>query len=202
MLLNIIGKECRELYKSFEYETGEGHADDKYKYDIVVKKFEDHCIPRTSKFVKREQLYKMKQKPDQTVDQFISEIRNQVRECGLAEDPHKDDIIRDRLRVGISDRKCQEKLVNKGDDLTLEDAIKTARNYEATRKELQDLVGAVGGSEQTTDQVHAVKKKFQRRPDGKSDKKKDVKKFDCGRCGYKHEAKKCPAYGKDCMKCV
>ena len=81
----------------------------------------------------------MRQRSDQTVDQFLSEIRNQIRKSGLDGDAQKDNMIRDKLRSGILDEKCKEKLVNKGDDLTLADAIKIARNYEATRKELQLL---------------------------------------------------------------
>ncbi len=54
-----------------------------------MKKFEKHCIRLTNNFVKREQLYKMKQKSKRTVDQLISQIRNQVRDSGLGEDPNK-----------------------------------------------------------------------------------------------------------------
>ena len=99
MLLNLVGRPGRELYKGFVYEDANGNQN----YDTVLAKFEEHCVPRTSNYLEREKLYRMRQRSDQTVDQFLSEIRNQIRKSGLDGDAQKDNMIRDKLRSGILD---------------------------------------------------------------------------------------------------
>jgi len=195
LLLNTIGDEAVELYRGFEWaEDG-----DKWKIKTVLEKFTEHCVPRKSTFKLREELWAMKQKPDQSVDQFLADIRRKMKDCDLGDNEAlKDSLIKQRLIAGIRDNACRSRMADKGEELTLENAIKMARNSEATKKELKDL----GYGAQDKD-VHAVSNRQQRNT-GKpktSQPQNPGRKFQCGKCGYSHVPRRCPAYGKLCRKC-
>ena len=190
VMLNVIGEEANELFRGFEF----AEDTDKWKYKEVVKKFQEHCQGRKSTFRNREALWSLKQTGEQTIDQFLSEIRRKIQDCDIEDKTLKDSLIKQRLIAGIKDDGCRGAILNKGDELTLEVAIKMARNAEATKKELKDL-----GFGQQPREVHAVgriRRGFRGR--GQSTHKTQQS---CYKCGRYHAPRQCPAFGKKCAKC-
>ncbi len=192
VLLNLIGDEAIDIYSSFDWAA----AGDKWKLDKVLEKFENHCNPRKSTFKHREELWQMRQGPDQSVDQFLSEIRRKMKECDLGTDDElKDSLLKQRLIAGIKDEACRQRMADKGDELTLENAIKMARNTEATKAELKQL----GYGKQEPQSVHALTD--HRKPKTSHEHVSHSKNFSCGRCGKSHPPRSCPAFGQTCRKC-
>ena len=83
-----------------------------------------------------------------------------VKDCeyGQAED----DSVRDRIVLGTKSAKVREKLSDIGSDLTLERAIDVARVDEVSVQQLKEM------TDETEQDVHAVKKKNWRHKDSKS----------------------------------
>jgi hypothetical protein len=145
-----------------------------------------------------------------------------VQDCIYA---NPDEMVRDRIVFAIQSRKVREKLINKGAELTLENAIEMARTYEFSQAQLQYMA-----KPEETDSVHAIqkqRKKPQQRFGANSSRqqqrfganpsqhtgasrltgqhanwKSTGQAKACGNCGRAHgRQEECPARGKQCFKC-
>ncbi|CAB4009741.1 Hypothetical predicted protein, partial [Paramuricea clavata] len=123
-LLAVIGKEAKKLFKTFVW----GSEDDFIKIDLVVKKFEEYCIPRQNVIYERFRLFTRDQGPTETVDQYMMELRRISANCDL-ESITPDQILRDRLVTGIRDAVVRERLL-RDNKLTLEKALDIVRAAE------------------------------------------------------------------------
>ena len=72
------------------------------------------------------------QEPDEPVETFVTALYNQAEHCGY--EALHDEMICDRIVVGIQDRKLSEKL-QLDPALTLEKTITTVRQVEAVNKQ-------------------------------------------------------------------
>ena len=72
------------------------------------------------------------QEPDEPVETFVTALYNLAEHCGY--EALHDEMICDRIVVGIQDRKLSEKL-QLDPALTLEKAIITVRQVEAVKKQ-------------------------------------------------------------------
>ena len=129
------------------------------------------------------------QEPGETIQQFVTALKLLVKDCeyGQAED----DSVRDRIVLGTKSAKVREKLSDIGSDLTLERTIEVARVDEVSVQQLKEM------TDETEQDVHAVKKKNWRHKDSKS----SAATHTWGRCGRQHGDAPCPAMGKVCRKC-
>lgn len=117
-----------------------------------------------------------------SIADFVIELRCFADKCKFG--THLETALRDKFVCGISNRNLRAKLLQQ-DKLTFDKAVKIAHAYEA----------ANGSSEIMENSVKKVNKVF--------NKKIDVSKgpeYLCSRCGRKHAARQCPAYGKVCKK--
>ena len=79
---------------------------------------------------------------------LISLLKLLARDCNFK---HTDDMIRDRIVFGIQSEKIREKLINVGEDLTLDKAVQLAQAYEYSQEHLK-LMG------QSSTHVQAISK--------------------------------------------
>ena len=106
----------------------------------------------------------------------------------------RDNLIRDRIVLGIKDEQTTKKLLRIR-DLTLNRCIDISRSEEVTALHMKSLSEPV-------DYINQVKSKEKKprvlTPDGQSGQK-----ISCKFCGYENvpERKKCPAWGKVCKQC-
>ncbi|XP_030759604.1 uncharacterized protein LOC115885003 [Sitophilus oryzae] len=120
------------------------------------------------------------QKEGQNFDNFLTELRKAIKTTQYKD---HDDMIRDRIVMGILDKVIQERLLREP-KLTLEKAVDVCRATESSKSQSKIL--------RNESQVDAV----QKNSDQENNKKP------CNFCGYKHgKSGKCPAYGKTCAKC-
>lgn len=102
-LLNAIGKEMEEVYKTFLFEGSSGEK----TLAKVLDKFEDYCnnpVLETFLFSTR------RQQPGETFDAFLADIRQQVEYCDFGE--LKDRMIISQIMVGVSDKMLHDQLAS------------------------------------------------------------------------------------------
>ena len=82
ILLNFAGEDAIEVFNTFQFPEG-----DEKQLDKVLERFECYCNPGKNVVFERYQLWQITQKDSETVDQFVTRLKNHV--CKIM-----------RLRVG------------------------------------------------------------------------------------------------------
>ena len=173
------------------------------KYDVVLKKFEDHFIVKRNLIYERSRFNSRQQEEGEAVDDFITSLYSLSEHCNYGN--LKDELIRDRIVVGVRNRQLAEKM-QLDDSLTLEKAIKMARQHEAVKRQQRDLRGDAKNTP-SVDRVYEKKsqeKKKSQPPQNKEDSQSSSGNVKlCKFCGSSHKFKKelCKAWGKECRKC-
>ena len=124
---HCLGKEAEDILAS----TNIGEEDRK-KYDSVVAKFDSFFSVRKNVIVECAKFNKRSQLPDKLVEQFIASLYNLAVDCNFGE--LKDELIRDRIVVGIRDASLSERL-QMDQELMLEKVKTVVRQREAVREQ-------------------------------------------------------------------
>ncbi|XP_072380022.1 uncharacterized protein [Diabrotica undecimpunctata] len=173
VFLSLVGDEALELYNTFTFDENEDRT-----VTCVKKKFEEYCSPKKNVIFERFKFNSISQQEGQPFDSFVTELRKAIK---TTEYSQQDQMIRDRIVMGIHNKATQEKLLRES-ELTLMKAVDICRAIEISKdqsKMLQNesLINAVQRREPRCDRV-------------------------CTRCGYNHlRDNRCPAWGKTCAKC-
>ena len=115
-LIYCMGDKADDILQSFQLS-----AEDEKKYEVVCQKFNGHFVAHKNVIYKRAKFNSQNQEPDEPVEAFITSLYTLAEHCGF--EALHDEMIRDRIVVGIQDRKLSETL--QLDSLTLEKAITT-----------------------------------------------------------------------------
>ncbi|KAI8519530.1 hypothetical protein Bbelb_027870 [Branchiostoma belcheri] len=177
-------------------------AEDAKKPDKVLKNFENHLEPKTNHRIFRYEFQGLKQESGETIDDFVSRLKNVAKKCKFKDAAEIDDRIIDQLVWGCAYHKVQKSLVWKA-DLTLKDAIDTARAFEATEKQMSSLSLKAGTPNARVDALSSRKQGTGSRKQPTNHAHKHGRRI-CRYCGIEHDfsdRKKCPAFGSSCNKC-
>lgn len=206
ILLHCIGESCIDVYNTFSFDNEE----DKKKYDVVLKKFEDYFVPVKNESVNSHVFFTRNQHQNETFDVYLTELRRLSADCNFGE--LKDRLIRDRIVAGIIDKRLRDRLLRES-DLDLNKTIKICKAMELAEQQIKQFepqaVELSAISKKTSKNVSSMKKQAgynqQRAANtnekGDADKQQSSEKRQCQRCGYTHRYKNCPAYNKECKKC-
>lgn len=123
--LNLAGQEAIDLYSNMDITK-----DDKKSLEAIMTKFEHYCNPRKNVVYERYLFYMRQQKDGEPFDQFLNDIKTLVKSCEFGTEA--DNMIRDRIVLGIEDTDLQAKLL-KLDGLDLSKTIETCRIAEITK---------------------------------------------------------------------
>ena len=74
ILLNFAGEDAIEVFNTFQFAEG-----DAKKLDKVLEQFERYCNPRKNVVFERHQFWQITQKDSETVDQFVTRLKNKVK---------------------------------------------------------------------------------------------------------------------------
>ncbi|XP_060076924.1 uncharacterized protein K02A2.6-like [Ylistrum balloti] len=186
--LTCIGADALEIFEGFEFET-EDQAKD---INLVIQKFDTFCVGKTNETYERYCFNKRDQEQSENIDTYVSILRTLAKTCNYG--ALEDDLIRDRMVIGIRDNNTRKKLLQDA-KLKLNTCIDVCRASEKTSKQLREI---------TQEEVHVVRKhqtKGQRQNEKSFSKSKS--KIECKFCGRIHAHKKeaCPAWGQTCHKC-
>ena len=117
-LIYSIGDDADDILRSFGLTEGESS-----RYEVVKDKFQSHFIKKRNVIYERAKFNMRTQVKGEPVDTFITALYGLAEHCAYG-DLH-DELIRDRIVVGLQDAKLSEKL-QLDPTLTLEKAITMA----------------------------------------------------------------------------
>lgn len=186
--LHIAGEEAIKVSNTFVFADGERN-----KIAVLKQKFKEYCEPRKNLTYIRHVFFSRAQGPSETIDAYVTDLKNKAKDCEFGN--LCDSLIKDRIVCGIRDDQVRARLLREA-DLSLARAIDVCRASEITSTQMKALHEEV--------EVHklSITKPYKKGDSSTKDSTMNsVKKFDCDRCGYKHEQNKCPAFGQICRKC-
>ena len=137
MLLYTMGEEAEDTLLSTKISES-----DQKDYDKVIAKFDSFFQVRKNVIFERARFNRRCQKQDESVEQFITCLYQLSENCAYGD--LRDEMIRDRIVVGIRDEAMSQKLQLDA-DLTLESAKKMVRQREAVREQQVQLKSGFQG---------------------------------------------------------
>lgn len=194
--LLYIGQSGRDIYNTWSLAT-------ETPVETLFTKFSEYCQPKKNTIMARFRFNSRIQKENETVDQFVTELRLIAKECDYGD--IKDSLIRDRIIFGTRNEKIRERLLQ-DEDIKLDKALEIACSIEATSQQMSNM--------QNTPQINNVdiqamtRGAHKYRPDGKQrnvgppshhTRPKTNHCLNCG--GTPHHFSKCPARNKICNYC-
>ena len=208
-LVYTMGTEAEDVLTSF------GLSDaDAENYGIVKERYQGHFVHKRNPIYERARFNKRTQEPGETVDSFLTALYCLAEHCDYG--ALRDQMIRDRLVVGLLDANLAEKLQLES-DLKLEDAVKRARNSEAVKGQQQTVRGSPASSTHAATAVDAIQTRQKWPSRGRSSPKTSIGTHTaskppvsqpststsrCGWCGNdRHPRDRCPAKNSRCRQC-
>lgn len=184
-------------------------------YSKLTERFERYFIPRRNVIYERARFNLRSQMEHESVEEFITEVHRLAGTCDFGS--LKEELIRDRLVVGLRDKKLSERL-QLDSDLTLEKAVSMARNSEAVRgqqslihgdgttikatteKTSLDALTTSGTSSQRTKRPQPIRRQNRHTNAGQN---APAANSSCRWCGsvQPHGRTQCPAHGRQCNNC-
>ena len=129
--LHCGGPQMQDVYDTFPeaQERGEGET----VYTIAMEQLDQHFMPQVNVPYERHLFRTMAQLPTESVDQFITRLRERAEYCefGVA----KDENISDQVIEKCMSSRLRRKLLEKGRGLTLEQLQTAARSMEASHRQ-------------------------------------------------------------------
>ena len=205
-LIYSMGPEAEHIFKSFKFDDGEAT-----KYAPVLKKFNEYFKPRTNIAHERGTFNCLKQ--EEGIELFLRSLYEQADKCEYGD--IKDDMIRDRLLVGMKDRVLAHEL-QRGRRLTLEEYVAEIRQSELVKGNIAiQSTWSAGSSHAVLDEVShgrggrgRSKGRIGRggyrgnRGGSHSRPPSSLPRSKCGKCGTAHDnGDRCPAYNASCFRC-
>ena len=191
--LHVIGPEALEIFNTFTFQN----QDDKEKLQPIMDKFETYCNPRKNITYARHVFNMRNQQTGENIDAYVTDLKNKAKLCEFGD--LQESLIRDRIVCGVKTDTVRARLLREP-DLSLRKAIDICRAAETSETQMKSL-----SDEKSLD---FLRKKGQSRPKHEKGKKRtqltrkeETSMYNCRKCGYKHEKRKCPAYGKKCNNC-
>ena len=102
-LLYCLGEDAEDVL-----DTTKITAEDKKKYAKVVEAFDAHFKVRKNIIFERARFNQRYQNQGESVEQFITDVHRLAENCNFG--TMKDELVRDRLVVGIRDNSLSERL--------------------------------------------------------------------------------------------
>lgn len=188
MLIYLMGNEAEEILLQQNLSGNETYTD-------ILDKFEKYFIPQRNIIFERFQFNSRVQKPGEPVENFITSLHALAEHCGYG--TLKEELIRDRIVIGVADSKVSERLQLR-DKLTLAEAITAVR-----QAELQNTQNKILRQEQS---VCTVKTKYNKKFQYKSKEKLTTTTGNLKKCPYCgihmcEDRTKCPAKTSNCRAC-
>ena len=223
ILMGEAGDDVLELYNSFKDKlvvrvvTAEGElteTDNRMNYKEVVDKIDEYTLENKSVTGCREMFNARRQKPGEPFTNWLTDLKNLVKACDYQN--IEESMLIDRIIWGVADKRLKETLRGKP-KLTLEQTIEICKAAEALAKDDPVSVDHV-------EQKKAHKRPYQhvvsQQSSGPSYHRGGGGRFisnrgrgrggrtaypsgpyNCKKCATRHSAMKCPAYGKECLRC-
>ncbi|XP_061159755.1 uncharacterized protein K02A2.6-like [Syngnathus typhle] len=196
-LIYCMGDEADDILRGQALSDAQRH-----QYQAVRDTLDIYFVPRKNIIYERARFNQRVQQVNETVDSFVTALYALAENCNYG--ALHDELIRDRLVVGLRDTSLAERL-QMDKDLTLEKAVNQARQSEVIKRQQTDIRG-----EKKAD-LDAVSVKYKREKHStykapslpKHKMAKSPNESQCYRCGRSpaHGKGQCPAKDVTCHTC-
>ncbi|XP_062558590.1 uncharacterized protein LOC134223460 [Armigeres subalbatus] len=166
--------------------------------DDVVTAFDNYCLPRKNVAMEAFKFNMIVQKEKQSFADFETALRTQLAyceyECPACNASYADRMLRDRIIIGVQDKKLQLKLLD-GKDEPLRSVVETCKIFEAASENKQIL------DNKAHHEMHVVN---DQPANGMKEEIAVVRSAACFNCGQHFNAKHrlhCPAKNVNCDAC-
>lgn len=149
LLLHHAGTDVQDIFSTLA-DTG-GPTD----YEQAVTALNSYFVPQVNTAFARQTFYQLKQKTGQTVQQFVTCLRQAAKDCDFGAD--KDNQIRDAVLSRCNFEYVRRKLLEEGTDLTLTRTLEIAVQCECV--ELQMVALHISQDSEIKETVSLVSKK-------------------------------------------
>ena len=79
------------------------------------------------------------QQQGELFDDFVTDLKLLVQDCGYKDGKFQEEMVRDLIVFGVASSKTRERLIEEGDTLTLDEAIRIAKTHEFERQQLKSM---------------------------------------------------------------
>ena len=185
LLLYTIGRECEKIVETERLQNP--------KVDDIFRVLKNHCVRDPNVIYERFKFNSCSQAEGEDIDTYAAKLKQYAAKCNFGD--IRDELIRDRIILGISNPDTRKKLLSRS-LLTLDETVQICRAEEAAQHTLRNI-------QQQADVVHSVDKRKFGRNQGISQKFRAAESKLCQYCGQSHaqDKKACPAFGKECRAC-
>jgi hypothetical protein len=199
LLLHTAGMDVQDIFDTIP------DADTK-NYAESLAALDEKFAPQMNESYERYVFRSMSQEDSETVDQFITRLRQQAKNCGFQAN-QVDENVRDQVIHGCKSSKLRVKLLEKR-ELTLKTVADTARAHEAAQKQAREM--AEGSKSESVHRLnrhtpsrqgHKHKGTKPTHPNKTSQSDGDKICFNCGLKTHLARDPTCPAKGKECKAC-
>ena len=197
LLLHAAGMPVQDIYHTLTV-ADPGEESDVYKE--TVKALDGYFTPQVNVPFERHVFRNMEQKSNESVEQYITRLREKATTCEFDE-AKVNEQIRDQVIEKCASHKLRLKLLEKGKNLTLKQVSDIARAMEQALSQ----ASAIEGDRKEVNKLSSHKGHMQSKPvqfGGKNySKPSGYTCYSCGREGHKSGDMHCPARGKQCRFC-
>ncbi len=207
-LVYAMGPQAETVFNSFQFDPDPATAARQKKdFDLVLGKFDSYFQPKRNIIHERAVFHQRVQKQGETAENFIRSLYQMAETCDFG--ALKEESIRDRIVVGITDRELSNRL-QVISDLTLETTIQQVRQAEMVKTQNKSTeVDAVRRYQAPSHKTAQQRARPQPRSSQSSQpsqtshhKRSNYGNPMCNQCGYRHgNERKCPAIDGSCRKC-
>ncbi|KAK5893965.1 hypothetical protein CesoFtcFv8_010707 [Champsocephalus esox] len=201
-LRRLMGNDCRHVYKHNLGLT----ADQQKDAGAILVALEQYFTPAKNVIFERYVFGNLKQEDGELLDAFATRLREKAASCEYG--AIKDELIRDRLVLGITDEGARRRLLREK-DLKLDEASKMCRAAEVMDSKLKTMsLGSSGpGDSINATQGQRYGRRSGSRPSESTNTSAQPQSMrdagECKYCGTRHKRGRdlCPAFGKSCRSC-
>ena len=140
-MLYCLGEEAEDILASTNVSD-----DQRKQYEAVLLKFDSFFRVRKNVIIERAKFNRRSQLPNEPAEQVIASLYNIAADCNFGD--LKNELIRDRIVVGIRNQALSEQLQS-DPELMLEEAKTLVRQREAIRDKQQFLKPSSGATRQS-----------------------------------------------------
>ena len=206
VLLSSVGAKAYNILRSLTHPDKPADKD----YNALVTLLKNYFCPVPSAIVQRFHFNSRIRKSGESVNEFVAALRQLSEHCVYGE--VLEDMLRDRLVVGIADDTIQRRLLTEK-DLTFKRALELAQGMELAAKNVQDIAqGQIGVSQnirsvqESSAEANWVERKASQVPVGRPRPgpklaAKNGPKQNCVHCGWKHNPATCRFRNERCFLC-
>lgn len=197
-LLYAMGQQAEDIILSFNLT-----ADESKSYSEVKSKLDDYFVVRRNVIFERAKFNRRYQGEHESIDSFITDLYSLIEHCGYG--TLEEEMLRDRIVVGIKDTKLSENL-QANSNLTLKEALDKVRTKELIAKQssyLRENGSKSGMQELSADAVNKSNRFVKRNFRNFDNSTHQVQSSHCEHCGRRpgHSRRNCPAQNAKCFNC-